>query len=79
VSWQINGFEDNFAAVILYAPLLTLVFVREPFKTGSVKNGKFVTLIPFQENRPKSMKPPQTKKRNFAFFRSIYLLTFSDY
>jgi len=23
-----------------------------------VKNGKFVTLTPFQKNRPKSMKPP---------------------
>jgi len=26
---------------------------------GGVKNGKFVTLTPFQKNRPKSMKPPR--------------------
>jgi len=25
---------------------------------GGVKNGKFVTLVPFQKYSPKSMKPP---------------------
>jgi hypothetical protein len=34
---------------------------------GGVKNGKFVTLTPFQKNRPKSMKPPRPTQRKFAF------------
>jgi hypothetical protein len=37
VSWKINGFEDNFAAVILYAPLLTLVFVWDYLKREVLK------------------------------------------
>jgi len=34
---------------------------------GGVKNGNFVTLTPFQKNRPKSMKPPRPTQRKFAF------------
>jgi len=63
---------------------------------GGIKNGKFVTLTPFQKNRSKSMNPPRPKlrkfsfklsysttttqkQRNFAFSRSIYLLSVSKY
>ncbi len=34
------------------------VLVISVVSPGGVKNGKFVTLTPFQKNRPKSMKPP---------------------
>jgi hypothetical protein len=34
---------------------------------GGVKNGKFVTLTPFEKNRPESMKPPQTNAKKFCF------------
>ena len=35
--------------------------------TGGVKNGKFVTLTPFQKNRPESIKPPRPMQIKFAF------------
>ena len=62
--------------------------------SGRAKNGKFVKLTHFKKNRPKSMKPPRptqrkyafklsysttTTKKNFAFFRSIYLLSVIEY
>ena len=34
---------------------------------GAVNNGKFVTLTPFQKNRPKSIKPPQTNAKKVCF------------
>jgi len=43
-----------------------------------VKNGKFVTLTPFQKNRPTSMKPPRPTQRKFAFKLSYSTTTIKN-
>jgi hypothetical protein len=40
---------------------------KNKINAGGVKNRKFVTLTPYQKNRPKSMKPPRPMQRKFAF------------
>jgi len=36
-------------------------------RPGGVKNGKFVTLTPFQKNRPKSIKTPHINAKKVYF------------
>ncbi len=50
-----------------YYKLLHLLKVTKMYNTGRGQNGKFVTLTPYQKNRPKSMKPPRPTQRKFAF------------
>jgi hypothetical protein len=68
-------FSNSYAFILFTLKVIKpLRAIKKPFiaklncmRPGGVKNGKFVTLTPFQKNRPISMKPPRPTQRKFAF------------